>query len=92
MAEAVAERVDPEQVGELGVTHRDVTGHALAETEPAEDAQGAGELGLAVGTLLLDGGERSAGNGIVRSVLGVNGMPSIVRTSSSVMAMPQAYR
>ena len=58
VAEAVAERVDPEQVGELGVAHRDVTGDALAETEPAEDPQRAGELGLAMGTLLLDAGER----------------------------------
>ena len=58
VAEAVAERVDPEQVGELGVAHRDVPGDALAEPEPAEDAQRAGELGLAMGTLLLDAGER----------------------------------
>ena len=57
VAEAVPERVDPEEVGELGVADRDVSGDALAESEPAEDPQRAGELGLAVGTLLLDGGE-----------------------------------
>ena len=45
-------------VGELGVAHGDVPGDALAEAEPAEDAQRAGELLLAVQALVLDGGER----------------------------------
>ena len=58
VAEALAERVDPEQLGELRVAHRDVAGDALAEPELAEDAQRAGELRLAVGALLLDGRER----------------------------------
>ena len=58
VAEAAAERVDPEVVGELGVADRDVAGDALAEPEAAEDAQRAGELLLAVQALLLDGLER----------------------------------
>ena len=58
VAEAEAERVDPEVVGELGVAHGDVAGDALAEAEAAEDAQRAGELLLAVEALLLDGVER----------------------------------
>ena len=56
-----AERVDPEVVGELGVAHGDVPGDALAEAEPAEDAQRAGELLLAVQALLLDAWRTSAG-------------------------------
>ena len=54
VAEAHAERVDPEAVGELGVAHGDVPGDALAEAEPAEDAQRAGELLLALEALVLD--------------------------------------
>ena len=83
-----AERVDPEQVGELRIADRDVAGHALAEPEPTEHAQRAGELGLAVGALLLDSCERFRQRH-VSSVLGVSGIPSIVRTSLSVIAMPQ---
>ena len=48
VAEALAERVDPEAVGELGVAHGDVAGDAFAETEPSEDAQRTGELLLAM--------------------------------------------
>ena len=55
--EAHAERVDPEVVGELGVADRDVAGDALAEAEAPEDAQGAGQLLLAVEPLVLDGRE-----------------------------------
>ena len=58
LAEALAERVDPEVVGALRVAHRDVPGDALGEAEPAEDAQRAGELGLAVGPLVGDVVER----------------------------------
>ena len=58
VAEAHAERVDPEVVGELGVAHRDVAGDALAEADAAEDAQRAGQLLLAVQALVLDVGER----------------------------------
>ena len=57
MSEAHAERVDPKQVGVLRVADGDVAGHTLAEPEPSEDAQRAGELRLAVGALLLDGVE-----------------------------------
>ena len=57
VAEAHREGVDPEQLGELGVAHRDVPGDALTEADAAEDAQGAGELLLAVEALLLDRGE-----------------------------------
>ena len=42
----------------LRVAHRDVPGHALAEPEPTEDPERAGELLLAVEPLLRDGGER----------------------------------
>ena len=44
--------------GNSGIAHRDVPGDALAEPEPPEDAQRAGELLLAVQALLLDGLER----------------------------------
>ena len=54
----IAERVDPEVVGELGIADGDVPGHAFAEAEPAEDAQRAGELLLAVQALVLHGRER----------------------------------
>ena len=57
MAEAHAERVDPEVVGQLGVTGGDVPGHALAEAEAAEQAQGAGQALLAVQAFLLHGGK-----------------------------------
>ena len=40
------------------VAHRDVPGDALGEAETAEDAEGAGELGLAVGPLVGDVVER----------------------------------
>ena len=58
LAEALAERVDPEVVGALRIADRDVPGDALGEAEPAEDAQRAGELGLAVGPLVGDVVER----------------------------------
>ena len=58
VAEAHAERVDPEVVGALRVADGDVAGDALGEAEPAEDAQRAGELGLAVSTLVGDVVER----------------------------------
>ena len=80
VAEADAERVDPEVVGELGIAHRDVAGDALAESEPAEDPQRAGELVLAVVALLLDGGERRR-NGQRRPAFGVNSTPSIIGVS-----------
>ena len=54
VAEAHAERVDPEVVGELGVADRDVPGDAFAEPDATEDAQRAGQLLLAVQALLLD--------------------------------------
>ena len=50
----LAERVDPEVVGELGVAHGDVAGDAFAEPEAPEDAQRAGQLLLAVEPLVLD--------------------------------------
>jgi len=59
LAEALAERVHPEVLGEFGVTHRDVAGDPLAESELAEDAERPGQLRLAVGAFLLDGVERS---------------------------------
>ena len=58
LAEALAERVDPEVVGPLRVADGDVAGDALGEAEPAEDAQRAGELGLAMGPLVGDVVER----------------------------------
>jgi hypothetical protein len=57
MAKADSERVDPEVVGVLGVTHRDVARDALAEAEPAEDPQGPGEFAATVVALLFDGCE-----------------------------------
>ena len=80
--------------GNSGSRDRDVAGDALGEAEPAEDAQRAGELGLAVGALLLDGGERRAGRSSVVSC-GTSGRPSIVRTPTpapvSITAMRQGY-
>ena len=57
VAEAHAERVHPEVVGQLGIACRDVPGDALGEAEAAEQAQRAGQLLLAVQALLLHGGE-----------------------------------
>jgi hypothetical protein len=89
VAEAHRERVHPEQLGELGVAHGDVAGDALAEADPAEDAQCAGELLLAMQALLLDRGE---GGGSSRLTgLGVSSIPSIVRSSRSVAVMSAAY-
>ena len=76
MAEAPAEQVDPEVVGELGVAHGDVAGDAFAEPEAAEDAQRPGELLLAVESLVLDGLEgRRPGE---LHAFGVSGTPSMV--------------
>ncbi len=58
LAEAPAEGVDPEVVGTLRITHRDVPGNALGKAELAEDAQRSGELGLAVSPLVGDVVER----------------------------------
>ena len=52
LPEAHAERVHPEVVGELGVARGDVAGRALAEAEPAEQAEGGGEPLLAVAAFL----------------------------------------
>ena len=86
VAEAEAERVDPEVVGELGVADRDVAGDALAEAEAAEDAQRAGELLLAVEALLLDGRRTSAARRA--TAFGVSGTPSIVGASPSISVAP----
>ena len=51
-AEVDAERVQPEPVGELGVAHGDVAGHALAEPEATEQPERGGEALLAVDALL----------------------------------------
>ena len=77
VAKADAERVDPEVVGELRIAHRDVAGDALAESEPTEDPQRAGELAAAVVALLLDGRERRW-EWHRRPASGVSSMPSIV--------------
>ncbi len=58
VAEAHPERVHPEHVGILGIADGDVAGDAFAEAELAEDAQCAGEVGLAVVALVLDVVER----------------------------------
>ena len=61
VAEAHAEGVHPEVVGQFGVARRDVPGHALGEPEATEEPQRAGQLLLAVQALLLHGGERRRG-------------------------------
>ena len=90
VAEAHAERVDPEVVGELGVAHRDVAGDALGEPEPAEHAQRTGEVRLAVVALLLDGVERRQARRARRPSGSVRSRRSsrvTVTVSCSVMAM-----
>ena len=57
VAEAHAEGVDPEVVGQLGIARRDVAGHALGESEAPEQAQRPGQPLLAVQALLLHGRE-----------------------------------
>jgi len=57
MSEADREWIHPEVLGELGVAHSDVPGHAFAEADSAEDSQRAGELLLAMQALFLDGGK-----------------------------------
>ena len=49
--EVVAERVDPEAVGELGVANSDVACHTLCEMEATHGAQPTGEALLAALTL-----------------------------------------
>ena len=53
LAEAHAERVDPEVIGQLGVAGGDVSGRALAEPEASEQAEGRGEPLLAMPALVL---------------------------------------
>ena len=45
-------------VGVLGIPHRDVAGDTLAESQPTEDPQRAGQLVPPVVALFLDRGER----------------------------------
>ncbi len=52
--EAEAERVDPEQLGVLGVAGGDVAGDALVEAEAPEEAERGSEALLAVEPLVLD--------------------------------------
>ena len=63
LAEAHAERVDPEVVGALGVPGGDVAGGALVEAEPPEEAEGGGQALLAVAALLLHALESREGVG-----------------------------
>ena len=91
VAEAVRERVDPEVVRELRVASGDVPGHALAEADPPEDPQRAGELLLAVQTLLLDASRTSAARRVA-TVFAVSSTPSIVRTPVSVTVMRHRLR
>ena len=53
-----AERVDPEQLGVLGVAPGQVAGHALVEPELVEEAEGGGHPLLHVGALLVGRVER----------------------------------
>jgi hypothetical protein len=50
-----AERIDPERVRTLGVTHRDMAGHSLVQAGVGEHPERGRKLGLAMSTLLLDG-------------------------------------
>ena len=52
--EAETERVDPEQLGVLGVASGDVAGDALVEPEAAEEAERGRQALLAVEALVLD--------------------------------------
>ena len=71
--EAHAERVDPEQLGVLGVAPGQVAGDALVEAELVEQPEGGGHPLLEVGALLVGRRERGEGVGM-RS--GVPGAPS----------------
>src|SRR6185437_3984472 len=57
LREVHAERVHPEPIGALRVAHGDMAGDAFAETEAAEQAEGAGEANFAMAALLGYGGE-----------------------------------
>jgi len=61
VAEAHGERVHPEVIGQLRVACRDVAGNTLGEAEATEQPQRAGQLLLAVQSLLLHGGELRGG-------------------------------
>ena len=87
--EAEAERVDPEVVGELRVADGDVAGDPFTETEPSEDAQRAGELGLAVGALLVDA-RRTARAAACRPLFGRERDAVDRAHVVSVIAMPQS--
>ena len=47
------DRIDPEVIGQLGVTHRDVTQQPLGESAPAKDATSGGEALQQVSPLRL---------------------------------------
>ena len=55
LLEVHGERVDPEMVEQLGISGRDVAGHALVEPELPEQAEGRGQPLLAMPALLLGG-------------------------------------
>ena len=57
MAEMHAERIDPESVGELGITRRDVTGHALVKTKARKQPELRGQHLFAVQAFFLHIGE-----------------------------------
>ena len=67
VAEAHAEGIDPEVVGQLGIASRDVAGDALGEAEAAEQPQRAGQPLLAVQALLFQVVELGAGRQLRRS-------------------------
>jgi hypothetical protein len=76
LAEVHAKWIHPETVRPLGIAHRDMTGHALAETESSEQPQCRGQAHFAMAALLFERGE----HGRRRYVFGSAG--SLYRGSS----------
>jgi len=54
LVETHAERIHPERVGELRVTHGDTACDAFGESEPAEQSKPRSELRLAISALVGD--------------------------------------
>src|SRR5476649_2823732 len=57
VSEINAERIDPKTIGLFGVAGGDVAGHSLIESVTGKQAEGRGEVFLAVAALLGKGGE-----------------------------------
>ncbi len=89
VTKTLAKWIDPEMIGEFGITHSDVAGNTFTETEAPEDAQRPGEFRFSVCAFFLNclkrGGEvdsdllRGEGNAVDCAVLSAGHVASLRR-------------